>query len=73
MVSEEGFKMRNFIVCNFHIMYGNTIMIKHRRLRWAEHAAGMERGRMVSKSEQINQPDIDLKQGLGMEKKKLLQ
>ena len=43
MGSREGSTMRNFIVCTVHLV------IKSRRLRWAEHVARMEEGRSAFK------------------------
>ena len=45
MGSEEGYTMRNFIVCIVHLIQ----VIKSRRLRWASHVARMEEGRNALK------------------------
>ena len=42
MGSEEGSRMRNFIVCTAHLM-------KSRKLRWIGHVARMEESRSVFK------------------------
>ena len=47
MESEEGYTMRNFIVCT--VQPNIVRVIKSRRLRWAGHVAKIEKAGVLSK------------------------